>query len=66
MFKELMTNKVKVKFIRGSVQNKNKTKVICADLLDFDCDLDWDLLDIFKFCNISVLVAFFLVIFQFW
>ena len=23
-------------------KNKNKTKVICADLLDFDCYLDLD------------------------
>ena len=32
----------------------NKTKVISADLLDFNFDLE----DIFRFCDISVLVAF--------
>ena len=37
---------------------ENKTKVIFADLLDFDCDLDLDFKDIFKFCDIRVLVAF--------
>ena len=37
----------------------NKTKVIRADLLDLDLDLDFE--DIFKFCNISVMATF-----QFW
>ena len=34
----------------------NKTKVIRADLLDFD--FDFDLEDIFTFSDISVLVSF--------
>ena len=36
---------------------KDKTKVISADLLDFDFDFE----DIIVFCNISVFVTF-----QFW
>ena len=43
------------------VMSTNKTKVISADLLDFDLVLDLDFCDIFRFCDISVLVAF-----QFW
>ena len=38
--------------------NKNKTKVIRANLLDFDFNLDSDFEDIFRFCDISVLVKF--------
>ena len=35
---------------------QNKSKVIRADLLSLDLDLDFD--DIFRFCNISVMVTF--------
>ena len=34
--------------------SQNKTKVISADLLEFDFDLDLNLYDIFRFCDISV------------
>jgi hypothetical protein len=51
---------------RRTLHCKNKTKVICADLLDFDCDLDLDFEEIFRFCDISVWKHFFLVIFQLW
>ena len=34
--------------------NPNKTKVISADLLEFDFDLDFNFYDIFRFCDISV------------
>ena len=37
---------------------ENKTKVICANLLAFDCDLYLDFLGSFRFCEISVLVSF--------
>ena len=51
----------------GHFLNLNKTKVISADLLNFDFDLDLDSWDIFKFCDISDLVAFqFWWQFQFW
>ena len=30
----------------------DKTKMISADLLDFDLDLDFDLQDTFRFCDI--------------
>ena len=36
---------------------KNKTKVISADLLDFDFDLELDFQDNFIFFDISVLVT---------
>ena len=41
------------------INNGNKTKVIRADLLDLDLDLDFE--EIFRFCDISVLVTY-----QFW
>ena len=46
---------------RGIALNWNKTKVIRANLLDLDFDLDLDFEDIFRFCEISDLVKF-----QFW
>ena len=36
----------------------NKTKVIRADLLDFDFDLDLDFEEIIRFCEILGLVTF--------
>ena len=39
----------------------NKTKVISADLMDKKKKSDLDFYNIFRFCDISVLVAF-----QFW
>ena len=39
----------------------NKTKVISAVFLEFDFDLDLNIYDIFRFCDISVKITF-----QFW
>ena len=36
----------------------NKTKVIRADLLDLNLDLDFDFEEIFRFCDISVFATF--------
>ena len=33
---------------------RNKTKVISADILEFDFDLDMSFYDILRFCEISV------------
>ena len=42
-------------FIEEKIKIKeNKTKVISADLLEFNFDLDLNLYDIFRFCDISV------------
>ena len=45
----------------GPDKDENKTKVIRADLMDLDFNLDLDFEDFFGFCNISVMVKF-----QFW
>ena len=37
---------------------KKKTKVIKANLLEFDCYLDFDFEDTIRFCNIPVWVTF--------
>ena len=39
----------------------NNNKVTRADLLDLDFDSDFNFVDVFRFCDVSVLVTF-----QFW
>ena len=57
--------KLEVMSEKRDQKDRNKTKVIYADLLDLDCDLDLDFKDIFRLCDISVLVAFFSLYFSF-
>ena len=43
-----------IMLVKSVIIDNNKTKVISADILDFDFDLDLNFYDIFWFCDILV------------
>ena len=50
----IMLESLKETFSYGMIHAQNKTKVISADLLEFNLDLDLNFFDIFRFCDILV------------